>query len=303
MNRGNAVSGTYAPNRDNSDRPDASNNYGLVPAVTNPPHADVVALSWRWTPGATLTNEIRGGFNLTYAYFLNTQGNVPYIVTPPIPSGQTNPLFTDPINEGQAQGRTTNTYNLSDDAAWAHGRYYVQFGFHAQHIGVESYDMAVRGAPLELGRRAGVDGIETEALLSNATGNCAGVASGNPWYNRETKDFARNIGFAWDVFGNGRTALRGGYSMSYVNDQAILAPEYLLEINSGLRGLSTATGLTNRVSTGLPPCVVPPYQIPLTVADNYANNPFNTVGMLDPNLKHPRVQQYSIDVHHEFKRT
>ena len=48
---------------------------------------------------------------------------------------------------------------------------------------------------------------------------------GRPWYHRETKDFAPNIGVAWDVFGNGKTAVRGGYSMSYVNDQAILSPE------------------------------------------------------------------------------
>src|SRR5260370_27003651 len=173
MNRGNAVSGTYAPNRDNSDRPDASNNYGLVPAVTNPPHADVVALSWRWTPGATLTNEIRGGFNLTYAYFLNAQGNVPYIVTPPIPSGQTNPLFTDPINEGQAQGRTTNTFNLSDDAAWAHGRHYVQFGFHAQHIGVESYDMAGVIPTFSLGMGSGQPALTRRELTGISTTDLA----------------------------------------------------------------------------------------------------------------------------------
>ena len=79
INTRHALSGTYAHNRDNSDRPDASNNYGLVPAVTNPTHADLVALSWRWTPTATLTNEVRGGFNLTYAYFLNADGNVPDI--------------------------------------------------------------------------------------------------------------------------------------------------------------------------------------------------------------------------------
>ena len=391
-----AVSGTYAHNRDNSDRPDISNNFGPAPAVTNPTHADLVAVSWRWTPSGTLTNEIRGGFNLTYGYFLNAQGNVPDIVN--------NTLFTDPVNETQSQGRTTNTFNLSDDAAWQHGRHYVQFGFHFQHIGVESYDMAgvvptfslgmgsgqpalarrdlsgistadlatanallatlggyidgdsqtfnvtsrnsgyVANAPflrhflsndhslyaqdkwkmmprltLTVGLRYQLPGVVDErdslelapvltgsaeqTLLSNATLNFAGASVGRPWYHREKNDFAPNIGLAWDVFGNGRTALRGGYSMSYVNDQAILAPEYLLELNSGLQGLTTDTGLGNRVSTGLPTIVPPNYQVPLTVADNYASNVFNGVGMIDPNLKHPRVQQYSAGIQHDFKGT
>ncbi|MCX6632399.1 MAG: TonB-dependent receptor, partial [Candidatus Solibacter sp.] len=399
-----AVSGTYAHNRDNSDRPDYSNNYGVVPSVTNPTHASLVALSWRWTPSATLTNEVRGGFNLTYAYFLNAQDNVSSIVVSPTPTGTTDPLFTNPINESQAQGRTTNTYNLSDDAAWQHGRHYVQFGFHFQRIGVESYDRAgviptftlfmgagqqvlarrelpgissadlatanallatlggyidrydqtfnvtsvksgyVNNAPflrhfasddysfyvqdkwkllprltLTLGLRYQLPGVVDErdsleiapvltgtaqqTLLSNATLNFAGKSAGRRWYNREKKDFAPNIGFAWDVFGNGKTALRGGYSMSYVNDQSILAPESLLELNAGLQGFASDTGLSNRVSTGLPKVLVPDYHIPRTVADNYVDNPFNAVGMIDPGLRHPRVQQYSIGVQHDFKGT
>ena len=44
------------------------------------------------------------------------------------------------MNEFQPQGRTTNTYNLSDDAAYQRGRHYIQFGFHMQQVRVRSYD-------------------------------------------------------------------------------------------------------------------------------------------------------------------
>jgi hypothetical protein len=72
-----------------------------------------------------------------------------------------------------------------------------------------------------------LQGTAEQTLLSNATLNFAGSSAGRPWYRREWKDFAPNFGFAWDVFGDGKTAVRGGYSLSYVNDQEILAPEDL----------------------------------------------------------------------------
>jgi hypothetical protein len=391
-----AISGSYLWNRDSSDRPDAENDYSLAPKITNPTHANLVAVSWRWTPTARLTNEVRGGFNLTYAYFLSSQQFGPYYLT--------GTIFSDPVNEFQPQGRNTNTYNLSDDAAYQRGRHYIQFGFHMQQARVRSYDASgvvptyslamgsgqpalsgrnlpgvsstdlatanallatlggyvdgysqtfnvtsrssgfVAKAPfirhfldnsyafyaqdkfkllpnltVTLGLRYQLPGVVDESdslelspvlqgtaeqtLLSNATLNFAGSSAGRPWYHREWKDFAPNFGFAWDVFGDGKTAVRGGYSLSYVNDQEILAPEDLLEINAGLQGIAATTGLSNRVSTGLPQIVPPTYQVPLTVADNYANNPFNAVGMIDPNLKHPYVQQYSIGIQHQVKGT
>ncbi len=64
------------------------------------------------------------------------------------------------MNEFQPQGRTTNTYELSDDAAWQHGRHYVQFGFHCQHIGVESYDRGGRDSHLQPGDGLGPAGAD-----------------------------------------------------------------------------------------------------------------------------------------------
>src|SRR5581483_10596828 len=71
-------------------------------------------------------------------------------------------------------------------------------------------------------------GTASQTLLSNATVNFLGSSANAPWYRRDKKDFGPNIGLAWDVFGNGKMAVRGGYSIFYVNDQSILAPEAML---------------------------------------------------------------------------
>jgi hypothetical protein len=148
-----------------------------------------------------------------------------------------------------------------------------------------------------------VNGSSVQTLLYNATLNFAGKSVGRPWYNRDWHDFAPTVGLAWDVFGNGKTALRAGYSIAYVNDQSIVAPENMVEANAGLLGTSAAQSLSNRISGGLPKIPVPTYQVPLTVADNYNLNPFNTVGLVNPNLRTPYVQQYQFSIQHEYKGT
>jgi hypothetical protein len=391
-----AVSGSFSWNRYNSDRADAENDYSVVPKVTNPTNAKLLALSWRWTPTATVTNEVRAGFNLTYAYFLANESFGPYLLT--------GFAFSNPVNEFQPQGRNSNTYSLSDDAAWQHGRHFVQFGFKGQNVRVRSFDangvlptytlgMGSGQTPL---RRTELPGVSTSALadantllatlggfvdqysqtlnvtsrtsgfvpgaaylrhfrigdydlyiqdkwrisprltatlglkwqlpgvlderdslellpviqgsvvstlLSNATLDFAGKSVGRPYYRQPKKNFAPNVGFAWDVFGNGRTAVRGSYSIHYVNDQEILAPENMLEANGGLQGFAADNGLMGRVSTGLPTINLPPYQVPRKASDNYAFDPFSAIGMVDPNLNRPYVQQYSVGIQHEIKGT
>ena len=127
-----AIRGSFSWNRYNSDRPDAENDFSIAPKVTNPTNAKLLALSWRWTPTARLTNEVRGGFNLTYGYFLTSEQFGPYLLT--------GFLFSNPVNEFQPQGRNSNTYALSDDAAYQRGRHFIQFGFHGQQVRIKSFD-------------------------------------------------------------------------------------------------------------------------------------------------------------------
>src|SRR5262249_42181519 len=119
-----AIAATYAWNRYNSDRPDMENDFSAIPKGTNTNRTKLFALSWRWTPSARGTKEARAGFTLAWGYFLTSQNFGSFLVT--------GMPFSDPVNEFMPQGRTTNTYVISDDAAWEHGRHYVQFGFHGQ---------------------------------------------------------------------------------------------------------------------------------------------------------------------------
>jgi len=392
-----AVNGSFSWNRDNSYRPDAENDYSAVPKITNPTHAALLALSWRWTPSSRVTNEVRAGFNLTYAYFLTSQQFGPYILT-----GMS---FADPINEFMPQGRNTDTYVLSDDAAYQRGRHYVQFGFHGQRVKVRSsddsgvlpvYSLAlgsgqtpltsrnlpgigagalgtangwlatlggyldgygqtfnvtsrtsgfVPGAPflrhfrmneyalyatdkwklaprltVTYGLRYTLPGVVDETnslelqpvfqggavatlLNPNTVLDFTGGSYGRPWYHSDKKDFGPNVGVAWDVSGNGKTAVRASYSIFYVNDQSILAPENMLEANAGLQGYAATTGLSGRVGDGIPAIPEPVYQVPLTTAYNFRSSPFNIVGAVDPNLRTPYVQQYSVGIQHEVKGT
>ncbi len=116
------------------DRPDVAVSYASVSPVQNDDHIKFASLSWRWSPTATITNEVRGGLNYAPATF---------DMTGPFPSSIIGGLdFTSPVAAAQflPQGRDTRTRSIQDNGYWQLGRHTIQFGYQYQGVRIRSYD-------------------------------------------------------------------------------------------------------------------------------------------------------------------
>jgi Carboxypeptidase regulatory-like domain len=140
-----------------------------------------------------------------------------------------------------------------------------------------------------------------QTLLGDATVDFAGGPSKRGLYHPDRNNFGPNIGIAWDPRGNGKMAIRAGYSINYVNDSFITAAA---NAASGNAGLSTTVNPTNLVATVSSPFALtpPPFAIPTSFQTN-----FNNLGVapnagfaIDPNIRTPYVQQWNLSVQRDL---
>ena len=138
-----------------------------------------------------------------------------------------------------------------------------------------------------------------QTLFSNATLN---FAPGGSLYNPDRRNFSPNIGLAWTPHNNGKTVIRSGYSLNFVNDEFLVALTGNAGTNAGLaQTVTNPTALASLISQGLPAITTPTFQVPRTFLDNYNLSPTTSFGMSDPNLRTPYVQQWNLDVQRELK--
>lgn len=130
--------------------------------------------------------------------------------------------------------------------------------------------------------------------------NYVGNSVGRPYYAKDLNNFAPNVGLAWDVFGNGKTSMRAGYGIHYVNDENITVAETYTFTNPGLQGYNYQYDMSGVISK--PPALpAPQFQVPLTFANAYVQNPGVYYGMVDPGLRTPYVQEWNYSIEHDLK--
>ncbi len=142
-----------------------------------------------------------------------------------------------------------------------------------------------------------------QTLLSDATLAYFGGNTGRSVYKKDLNNFAPNIGIAWDPFGDGKTSIRAGYSINYVNDELVGAPYNASLSNPGVSTQAGSMFLSG--ATVSSPVAIPIPTMSNTFSGNWANlynfDTGNSFGYaVDPNLSTPYVQQWNLSVQREI---
>ena len=125
----------------------------------------------------------------------------------------------------------------------------------------------------------GFDAYLPDLVTSTAT------VVGGPFVNPSRNDFAPRVGFAWDVSGDGRTAVRGGTGVYYDTDGTF---------NSSFGIAAFTPPFAPTVNLTNPTFPTPVFPSSITSAGALA------LRTLDYNVKQPRAWTYNLNVQHEL---
>jgi hypothetical protein len=137
-----------------------------------------------------------------------------------------------------------------------------------------------------------VGGVNS-VLDPNAVVDFAGGET-RPLFKNDLNNFAPNIALAWQPFKSGKTVIRAGYGINYVVDNNFTAALNAFRGNDGLTQGVALTGVSGTLSRGVPGIPTPDFKIPRTARDGILLDPAAALYTIDPNLRTPYVQQYTI---------
>ena len=135
--------------------------------------------------------------------------------------------------------------------------------------------------------------LKTALLNPNGT-----VAPASRLWKPDRNQFAPSVGVAWSL--NEKTIIRGGYSLTYVNEDSVTAASNAINGNFGLVGAVSQTSLSS-LFAGAPTVPVPAFQPNRTFLDQLNGSGATAAAFaIDPNLRTPTAHQASLGIQREL---
>ena len=143
-----------------------------------------------------------------------------------------------------------------------------------------------------------LDGRSVREALLDPSGRVTFVDGG--FYGQDLDNFGPSVGVAWDPFRDGRTAVRGGYSLTFVNEETMTVAINATESNFGLEADAFLPNQYTTVAAGIPAAPTPAFRIIRSYADQLAVSPTAAAFAIDPDIRQPQVHQVSVGVMREL---
>ncbi|HKD08410.1 MAG TPA: hypothetical protein VKB79_21090, partial [Bryobacteraceae bacterium] len=282
------------------------------------------ALSKTW---GKHTFKVGASLEFTQQYGYNYQGVYPNVSTA-VANGASVPAGIAPA--GLTASQSTNFNNLYNDllgrvssvaltyysnlatyqqpgTPLSHTLNYNYFGYFAQDEWRLNRKLTLNyglrwdyyGSPHEIN---GQQGVLSGASMVNGVNNIDNLAiqKSGQWYNRDLNNFAPRLGFAYDPFGDGKTAIRGGYGFFF--DRTIGAA--VSDVDQTTPGFSyaattfpDANGADLRYSQGIP---TPTPPSPTPTLQPAPTRGITSVYLINPNIRSGYVESYNLTIQRQL---
>jgi hypothetical protein len=120
------------------------------------------------------------------------------------------------------------------------------------------------------------------------------------YWRKDLNNFGPTVGFAWDVTKDGRTAVRGGYSLTFVNEETVTVGRNAARGNTGLTNTPVLSNQYTSVSAGVPQIPTPVFLPTRTLANQMATSATAVLWGIDPEITSPQVHQVSFGIQREL---